>query len=243
MMERDDTRKLLKDRKLAKPGMKLIELQRAEWDRLGVDKDFGCNCLDKVEADFPGDSELHDLKVKYIHVAERSYLRALADRAPTKLEHTKPMPREIICEFFDACNTRVQLPEFQKKLVESIIEHKGPDAAGQLMIKMQRDMLEVFGIEREHGCRELSAIPKNFPKDQDLHKRFSHWQRMAQGTMQQCIQAAGGGGSMNEHLNAALMQSNPMLEKHGDKAREALDKMTPEERGQFMQKLQQKIAV
>lgn len=41
-----------------------------------------------------------------MHTAMRTYLQALRDRRPAKLEGSKPLPRATILEFFDACNTK-----------------------------------------------------------------------------------------------------------------------------------------
>eukprot|EP00913_Durusdinium_trenchii_P028061 g26308.t1 len=97
MMQTDRTRELLKDPKaVPHAGRKLIELQRAEWSTLG-------------------NKELLDMRMKFMHTAMRTYLQALKDRRPAVLESKRPLPRASILEFFDACNTRMDLPETQEE--------------------------------------------------------------------------------------------------------------------------------
>jgi len=238
MMQTDETRQLLQDTSVDQPGQKLIELQRAEWDPLGVDRDFGCNCLDRVGEDYPGDTEIKEALERFCHCAERCYLKATVDRAPSVLETKKPIPRHIIIEFFNACNTQMNLPEFEKKLTQHIVDHKSPP--NEIIVKMQRDMLEVFGFEREFGCRQLSDIGKNFKNDQELHQHFQRWQQTAQSTCMKLVKM---------HMMQAgdapvdMFGDNPLMKKHGEKAKEQLDQMSPTERGELLQKMQKKIQI
>merc|ERR1711972_501 len=125
------------------------------------------------------------LRNEFIMCAQRTFLRTLEDRKPEVLEKVKPIPRDMIIEFFNACNTKMDLPETFQLLYNHIeTEKKVPN---QLIINIQRDMLEVLGFEADHGCNMLSRIGKDFPKDQDLHRQFEGWRMKAQGTCMEVV--------------------------------------------------------
>lgn len=235
MMQREDVRQLLKT--TPSPGSKLIELQRAEWDPLGVDRDLGCKHLDQIEVLFPGNQELVGLRNEFICTAMRSYLRTLDDLKPATLEREKPMPRDTIVEFFDACNTKMDLPETRAQLQEHMQKKK--EIPNQLIIDIQRDMLEVFGFERDHGCAMLSRIPIDFPKDQELHQKFELWRRKAQGTCMSVVkQHQMNGGEMPAQPFGS--GASPELMK---RAEDAVNAMSPEQRKELLEKFQKKVEV
>merc|ERR1719387_1204567 len=118
MMQSESTRKLLKDPSTTVPALKMVELQRAQWDPLGVDRDIGCATLDHLENRFPGDSALVEKRNEFIFCCRRTFLRTLEDRKPDELEKKKPIPREILVEFFNACNAKMELPETHAILSE-----------------------------------------------------------------------------------------------------------------------------
>eukprot|EP00440_Ansanella_granifera_P043672 gb/GFBE01047330.1/.p1 GENE.gb/GFBE01047330.1/~~gb/GFBE01047330.1/.p1 ORF type:complete len:341 (+),score=98.97 gb/GFBE01047330.1/:1-1023(+) len=236
MMKSDSTREMLKDsRAVRKPGMKLIELQRAMWGPLGYDPDAGCAALEKSR-----DEEIGLLTQEYMFQSMRTYLQALKDRKPAKLETNKAMPREIIIEFFDACNTRMDLPETNEALRKHLAEHN--KIPNELIIGMQRDMLEDLGFQQDHGCRMLSNVMQDFPNDKELLGKFSAWQQKATQTCQRAVhQHQASGGKMPQ------MPSMPIdkdLEAVMEKAKEALSKMSEAEQNKFVsEKLEKKIEV
>lgn len=241
MMRRDETRQLLQETSIAKPGLRLVEMQRAEWDSLGVDRDFGCNCLERIQEDYEGDEELFKTRQEFVHLAERTYLQALVDRCPGTLECKKPMPRAVMIEFFNACNTKMGLPEFQEKLMRHIEETGKPP--NELIVNMQRDWLEVFGFEKDFGCRQLSTVQTSasFKKDEELQKHFQRWMQVAQGTCMQLLKAH---QMCSGRFPAEFMGDNPLMLKHGKQAKEDLDAMTPEERGALLnEKMKKKITI
>merc|ERR1719213_1114783 len=81
MMKSEKTTELLSDKKgCPRPGQKLIELQRAEWDPLNIDRDLGCQYLDEVPKHWPGDQALEDLRDDFIQTAMHTYLGCLEGR-------------------------------------------------------------------------------------------------------------------------------------------------------------------
>merc|ERR1719221_211746 len=147
MMRREGTREVLKSKSCTSPGMKLIELQRAGWDKLGIDQDIGCSYLENIEKVCPGDAELLQLRSDFVREAQRSFIRALEDKRPEKLETKKKMPRDVIISFFDSCNTKMDLPETHLRMKKHI--EKTGKMPNTVIIELQRDMLEVHGWDEE----------------------------------------------------------------------------------------------
>lgn len=238
MMRSEETRAQLKDPSCTAPGQKLIEMQRAGWDILGIDRDIGVSFLNKLESIYPGDTELAELKVKFMQQAQRSFLKAWEDKKPATLETKKPMTRDVICEFFDLCNTKMDLPETHLVLKKHI--EKTKQVPNKVIIRMQEDLLEVLGIERKHGCELLSRMGKDFPNDQELHKRFNAWMMKAEQTCMHVMrqhQASGG------HLPMGPFGDNPEMNKLQGKAKEQLEAMTPERREELLGKMAKKVEV
>jgi hypothetical protein len=242
-MESDETRQLLKDPAIEKPGLKLIELQVAEWDPLGINRDFGCNVLSSIEKEYPGDQELFEARRDFMRTCERTFVRSLVDRAPDHelLERKKPMPRDTFLQFFDGCNAQMNLPEFHERLARYIEEHKSPP--NKIIIEMQRDMLETFGFEREHGCNQLSGIGRNFPNDAELHGAFRQWQHTAESTCMQIVRSVMGHPAPQPPVELKLFDSDEERDKFHAEAKDSIDKMAPEERTQLIHKMSQKMAV
>lgn len=176
MMKTEATRRILADPvECPEPGKKLIELQVEGWDVLGVSRDVGCQALDNIQM---SDSELFRMRQEFCQIATRMFVQTIEDRKPSQLESKAKIPREKIALFFDTCNAKLDLPETLEMLVSWAKENKaGPN---QLIIDMQKDMLECVGWEREHGCMVLSSIPQDFPGDKDLMQRLMQWKGKAE---------------------------------------------------------------
>lgn len=236
MMQTDRTRELLKDPKaVPHAGRKLIELQRAEWSTLGFDADIGCKALDEIDCRAEGNKELLDMRMKFMHTAMRTYLQALKDRRPAVLESKRPLPRASILEFFDACNTRMDLPETQEELLKYIaMEGKVPN---DVIIGMQTDLLEDLGFEKEHGCAMLSRIPQDFPKDAEVGQKMQMWKTKASQTCMAALKAhqAGGGELLKMPMMPQLdKEFAEEMETFGSQAREEISKMSEEQKRSFM---------
>jgi len=237
-MRREDTREALKSKSCTSPGMKLIELQRAGWDKLGIDQDIGCSYLESVEKVCPGDAELVQLRSDFVREAQRSFIRALEDKRPEKLETKKKIPRDVIISFFDSCNTKMDLPETHLRMKRHL--EKTGKMPNTVIIELQRDMLEVHGWEKEHGCKMLSNIAKDFPNDQELFGRFEGWKQKATQTCMQVVKKHQvGGGAMP----AGMGMMDPEMEKLQEKAKAEVEAMTPKERGELVEKMQKKMEV
>jgi len=232
MMESDATREILRQCPRL-PGRRLIELQRAGWDPLGIDQDVGCQALDEITPSGETYRDVLQLKETFVFLAMRTYLRSLEDRRPAKLEQKRALPRETLMEFFDACNTKLELPETAAFLLEKFQATKEREKRGQFIANMQRDLLEVLGYERDHGCRMLERVQQDFPDDKELQMRMQGWFQKAQGTMMMLEQKVIAAQMQEE------MESNPEMAK----AREQVAEMTPKERGELIERMGKKVSV
>jgi len=232
MMKSDATRELLKDPSILKPGKHLVEMQRSGWDPEGIDRDIGCKTLDIIPN---SDTELCTLQEEFVHTSARVYLQALEDRKPRQLERVKMIPRETIVEFFDSCNTKMQLPEVQKMLFQVCQSIKKPPV--DAIMNLQREQLEVLGIEADHGFKKLSEIGEAYPKDKDqeLHQRKQNWEQVSTNIGKQIMQMVAVQEARMEVMN------DPEKLKMMKKVQEDLAKMTPTERGDLVMEMQKKV--
>jgi len=148
------------------------------------------------------------------------------------------MPRALILEFFDACNTKMGTPSFQEALCGQLCERK--TMPNQMVIDAQRDLLEVLGFEREHGCKCLSNIVKDYPDDAELLAAFQRWQQHAHRALMLAVkkhQAQGG------QLPNGPFNNNPELKKLEAEATAEIEQMSPVERGELVNKMQKKFEV
>jgi len=217
--------------------MKLIELQRAEWDALGIDRDFGCKTLDALEKIFPGDEDIVRQRNQFIITAQQTYIEALEGRRPETLQRDGPLSKEVITDFFDACNTKMDLPETREKLAKHLQETT--EVPNKLIIQMQRDMLETLGVEKEHGCQMLSRIGKDFPDDKMLHARFEGWRMKAQSTCMGVVKAyQESGGQM-----PSISPMSPEMRQKEAEVKQELAAMPEEEKQELLEKYQKKVEV
>lgn len=191
MMNSDATRELLKEHE--EPGQKLIEMQREGWDVHGIDRDAGCKALDTIQQ---SEKELFAMRQNFVHTAMRTFVRTVEDRKPNVLETKAKIPRAKIIKFFDTCNTKLDLPETMEMLVLWTKENK--TMPNELIVNMQKDMLESIGFEREHGCRVLSSVGTDFPEDQELFSKLMQWKNKAEQTCRMCVKVA------NNHMQHAM---------------------------------------
>lgn len=230
----EETRTLLKEGSHA-PGQKLIELQRLGWDKVGLDKDFGCACLDKLGILYPGDTDLETKCKDFIQTAMRIYLQALQDRKPAKLEEKAPMSRAKILEFFDACNTKMNTEDFQQYLTDHMTKTR--QVPNELIITAQRDMLEVLGFARDHGCMCLSRIGHDFPGDEHLVKMFNYWRQLGTTVCMKVVkdwkEASGEEPQVSEE-HQKMMEGQRMAMKD-------VSEMTPEAQQELLAKFQKKM--
>lgn len=235
MMESEATRELLKDKKaVPHAGHKLIELQRAQWPILGFDADIGCKALDEIDGKDEGNKVLLAERLRFMHTTMRTYLQALKDRRPPVLEKKKPLPRAMILEFFDACNTRMDLPETKEVLLKYLTtECKVPN---ELIIDMQTQLLEDLGYEKEHGCAMLSRVPQDFPNDAEVGQKMQMWKMKASQTCMAAVKAHQDAGGELPQL-PAMPPVDPELAKEMEafvpKARDAVANMSMEEKSSF----------
>lgn len=78
-----------------------------------------------------------------------------------------PVPREVLISYLQICKKMMLDPVNVDEIVRDSIEQQiGLQSAA---INFQRDVLQHnFQIEKAYGCRELSMIPMNHAKDEEL---------------------------------------------------------------------------
>lgn len=253
MMKDPKTSEELKNEaKYPEPGEELINLQRKEWDVFCIDRDVGCQALDNID---PSDQELFSQRQEFVFTAMRTFIKTIEDRKPVMLEKVQKMPKAAIMRFFNACDTKMDLPETHAVLSDYVQQNK--KQPNTVIIEMQRDMLEVIGFEREHGCRMLSNVGTDFPKDKELHQRMMVWKNKAHTTSATVLQANGynvqGAGTMSpaqmmaqQRVNAEIaftriLNSSAEMKEMSQQAKTDLDAMKPEDREALMMKMSKKI--
>lgn len=238
MMASDATRALLGDPASGRPGERLIGLQLGLWDDLGVDRDAGRRAIDGAETTYPDEKEkLMEAKKDFIMRSQATYLQALNDRKPAKLEDKEPMSKETIREFCDACNAKASLPETADAMREKLEAGMHPDA---VLLEMQMDMFETLGFEREHGKACLAKVGRDFPDDKQLHQAIH--MITAQGS--ECVLVA-----CDKHLLAGKdlpecdRKDALLIQVLQHRAKQQLAELTPDERGALFERLQPKAVV
>eukprot|EP00929_Paragymnodinium_shiwhaense_P114039 TRINITY_DN82352_c0_g1_i1.p1 TRINITY_DN82352_c0_g1~~TRINITY_DN82352_c0_g1_i1.p1 ORF type:complete len:329 (+),score=121.56 TRINITY_DN82352_c0_g1_i1:105-1091(+) len=233
VMKSDAIREELKDKKASpRPGKKLIEIQLGGWDEQGIDRDAGKKELDG-SSKF-ADEALMMKRMEFVVTAMHTYLQSLRDRRPPTLEGKKKIPRDVILEFFDACNTNMDLPEFQQELVLYAEKHSKPP--NQLIIDTQREWLEVLGWEKDHGCQCLGAAGDEYGNDEEIKGSYMHWKQKAEHACVQALQR------LQAKKQAEMMNSPEYVELRKE-ATESIEKMSPKERGGFLEGISKKFQV
>lgn len=163
----------------------IVEIQQREFDKLGIDRKSGCQAAGKT---FTEDTELRELQQKFMRTAQVEFVRALEAKKPAK-PSKRPMTKADILEFFQACNTKVSLPDTRARLAADSKRHKNR-VPNELMIKIQRDMLETLGFEADHGCACLNRIQQDFGQDVELANAMRHWAISASNACKLAVQDA-----------------------------------------------------
>eukprot|EP00607_Mallomonas_marina_P004470 CAMPEP_0182438578 /NCGR_PEP_ID=MMETSP1167-20130531/85872_1 /TAXON_ID=2988 /ORGANISM="Mallomonas Sp, Strain CCMP3275" /LENGTH=361 /DNA_ID=CAMNT_0024632007 /DNA_START=628 /DNA_END=1713 /DNA_ORIENTATION=- len=83
------------------------------------------------------------------------------------------MTKSEILEFFEACNALMAMPETKKILKQTYESTKTPP--GDKVIELQREMLEILGIEKDFGVSCLNHIPKDFPDDPNIMQKMQQF--------------------------------------------------------------------
>merc|ERR1740121_1162989 len=119
----------------------------------------------------------------------------------------------------------MDLPEMRMLLFNHYRENK--QVPNELVISMQRQMLETFGWEQEHGCKMLSKMAEVYPNDQELAQKFQYWQAKAQDVLMHCMKYAGAPVSLPlmQMLEQTLSEGEEMKELT-KKAEEEIETMS-----------------
>lgn len=228
----DATREQLKSGD--RPGDQLVELQQVAFDDMGVDRATGCRLAGRVATDYPGDQELADLQTKFMKTAQTTFLRALDDRKPAKLETKRMMTKAEVLEFFNACNTKVALDETRQMLAG--VAKRTKKLPNEAMIALQRSMLETLGYEADHGCNCLNRIQVEHPNDPELQQGMRVWAMTAANACKLSLQDA----DPALQPDSDDMKSMTQLQA---KALQHLETMTSDQQAALLNRMRKKVEV
>mmetsp|Transcript_10035 Transcript_10035/g.25995 ORF Transcript_10035/g.25995 Transcript_10035/m.25995 type:complete len:551 (+) Transcript_10035:56-1708(+) len=196
----------------APPQVTLVRWQREFLEHCGLQQDFGISLIKSVPAaaqkaalagkgpdcaearalqaltvmnesinNLGRDASIEARKPTLAEIERRRFRPANADNGPALLTEGK-VPREMLLRF---CT------EVYKVLIseESIsqLASTPPEKMGELSIAWQREYLEHVGIEQDHGCRELSDIPRRFQEDREMLKAFQAFQTACMIAMKKAV--------------------------------------------------------
>jgi len=235
-MKSEETRNALKDVEAGRPGAKLVEIQANVWQELGLTVPQGRLAVNSIEKNYPDDHEaLIELRSDFSRTAEATYLQSLEDRRPAVLEAEAKLPRDVVLEFFDACNLKLDMPDVKERLEKHVsTEGSLPE---DIINEIHQDVMELLGFEREHGKACFEKLGEDFAEDREVAQNYQMWQKK---TSVACLsllrqhQKEGGELNVEDGVKAQLLEM---------RAREELDVMSPEERGELLQKNGKKVQV
>jgi hypothetical protein len=212
------------------------EAQDSVWEDLGVSKEEGRPAVEMIEHCFPDDSELVSLRADFAQASDAAFWQGLEDRHPSELETKANMPRHVLMDFFVACCCKMGALEVKQRLRAHIAETG--DYPTPVVHEVLGEVLELVGFEREHGqrcCREQTTA--EFENDREVINSQAKWDQTID---RECIMLLnqyrkdGGALRVNKVVAAKLREVQ---------AQEELDTMSPEERGELVQKNAKKVDV
>ena len=111
-------------------------------------------------------------------------------RFPAKagaLQRSGPLDRETVLAFTRKC-TEVLLSEDSIDRLAAVAHSMS--AVGNLSVTWQRELLESFGVDMDHGCRALGDVPTRFQDDQEVLHSFMGFQQACGTSAQKAVQLA-----------------------------------------------------
>lgn len=231
LLKSEATRDKLKDTSSGRPGMTMVnELQESVWDELGVSKAHGRHAVEAMEQLFPADAAaLLSLRAEFAQTSDQVYWQSLEDRRPSVLESKKDMPRMILLDFYTGCCCKFGTADVKQRF-RTYVAANG-DYPAPIIDEVLGEVLELLGFERDHGrsCCKKILETKSFPKDPELVQGHSQWTaRIEHDSLMYLREHQKSGGE----LKCGEVVIAKLLEKQ---AKEELDTMSPEERGQCLE--------
>eukprot|EP00746_Dinoflagellata_sp_MGD_P166972 gnl/MRDRNA2_/MRDRNA2_97236_c0_seq1.p1 gnl/MRDRNA2_/MRDRNA2_97236_c0~~gnl/MRDRNA2_/MRDRNA2_97236_c0_seq1.p1 ORF type:complete len:306 (-),score=86.68 gnl/MRDRNA2_/MRDRNA2_97236_c0_seq1:153-1070(-) len=236
-MKSDATRATLKDSISGRPISKMMQMQKCVWDDLDISDEAGGSAINKIEENFPGDTDLLSLKDEFAKTIDATYLRCLEDRRPKVLETKKEMKRTTVLEFLDACSVMFDTVEVKGRLSQKIKETgKMPDP---VVSQVLDEVMELLGFECQHGQRSFQKFgaSKEFQKDQEAAIAYQKWRGKTASVCLELLykhQREGGALDVDEDVKGKLLELQ---------AKEELDNMAPEDQAHLIEKNAKKVSV
>lgn len=238
VMMSEGTRDSLKDSSSGRPGKKLVDMQKRIWDDLGVSPDAGRMAVSRVEKTFPNDHvDLVSLREEFAKTADAAYLQCLEDRRPSVLKKKGKLPRNVLLEFFDACNLKLDTSEVREKLRDHIKDTGAmPDT---VVNEVHDDVMELVGFEREHGqnCFKELGTSGEFANDRDIAVGFARWRGKTSSVCLKLLneyRKDGGELNIDDHVKDKLLELQAL---------EELDTMSLDERAELLKNNAKKVNV
>lgn len=233
----------------------LIKLQTGVFPLMGINPNFGVQCLNSIPQEYAEDDEMLNAFVDFTINCSAAYCRAIKDndKTGTKLQKSGKMTRNQIMNFVDAVNFSMMQPETHAKL-HAEFETLGAKAVNEMSVNIQKAMLETLGIDKDYGISKLNSIQKDFPNDQELFMKMRFFFQMAQKSVHQAtmdpeklrmfqleelrstrerMQAQSEANAMREAKKQEVLEKVKQVKA-------AIDGMSPEEKDEFVSKWQPK---
>eukprot|EP00640_Fibrocapsa_japonica_P001741 CAMPEP_0113935036 /NCGR_PEP_ID=MMETSP1339-20121228/2266_1 /TAXON_ID=94617 /ORGANISM="Fibrocapsa japonica" /LENGTH=464 /DNA_ID=CAMNT_0000937049 /DNA_START=77 /DNA_END=1472 /DNA_ORIENTATION=+ /assembly_acc=CAM_ASM_000762 len=162
----------------------LVDRQKEVWDGMLIERDHGAKAVRELKKNFPNDQQLHRKQESFMKMIQWQYIellrstRAAVAAEGVELEAKVKMTREQIMDFFEACNALMSLDETKQALEKYFADNK--KAPNQMIIDMQRDMLEQLGFDKDFGVSCLNDINKDHEDDSELLASMQQFAMMAQ---------------------------------------------------------------
>mmetsp|Transcript_61827 Transcript_61827/g.138046 ORF Transcript_61827/g.138046 Transcript_61827/m.138046 type:complete len:303 (+) Transcript_61827:53-961(+) len=236
-MASEATRAKLKDPSSGRPGRHLLALQTGVWQELGVSEDAGRAAVRGVPAAATAsDSSLPGLKRAFAAGADAAYLRCLEDRRPRALTKGR-MPRDVVLEFLEACNVKLDTQEVRERLQQKIEDTGGlPET---VVNEVHEETMELLGFEPEYARTCFAEFGKNqeFAQDKDVAVAYARWRGKSSDVMLELLYNHWQkGGTL--HVDAAVKHKMLL-----HRAKVELDEMSKEGRRKLLEASIDKVNV
>ncbi|CAE7717957.1 unnamed protein product [Symbiodinium pilosum] len=168
---------------------------------------------------------------------DAAYLKCLQDRRPRVLQKEGKMSRDVVLEFLEACNVKMDLPEVQEKLRRKITETGAlPETVAN---EVHDEVMELLGFEVAYGhsCFAEFGASQEFASDKEVAKAYARWRGHSSEIMFKMLYDYWqSGGEL--HVDAVVKHQ---MMKHGAKAQ--LNNMSNEERRSLLETSIDKVNV
>lgn len=211
--------------------------------------------MSSIPVEYENDDEVLGAFLDFTINCSAAYVRAVRDNDQSggKLQHSGKMSKSQIMNFVDSVNFLMMQPATHAALHEEYVKSGNQDP-NEMVVKMQKDMLESLGIQKDFGVSRLNCIGKDFANDREMHAKM---QSLFQWAMKSVQQAKMSPEELREAELDKLRHARMAMEKHMEQQRQgeqhkrevfekvkqvqaAITKMSEEEKAEFVSRWQPK---